>query len=96
MVGIRLNNGSIIKVGDKVAIETKSDDNEFFNAEWEIKEIRPKEMVMIVDHTNAQGYSTENLEIPLNMWEGVSIVELTSDDMAKDPNLAFRFRSKKS
>jgi hypothetical protein len=88
MIAVKMPDGSFVRIGD--TLEVESEGAPF--ASWYVKAVDVEKDLLIVDHTDAHGDITTNLEIPLSMWEGAEMVELTADEVNKDPNLAFRFR----
>ena len=88
MLVVRLQNGAIVQTGEE--LEVRSDGALF--AKWFVKEIDADKMEIVVDHTDAAGDFTPDLRIPINMWEGAEVIELTANDINKDPNLAFRLK----
>ena len=88
MIAVRMHNGAFAKIGDDLEVFS---DNELF-ARWLVVDIDAEKKEITVDQTDAEGYTAQGIKIPLNLWDGAEVVELTSDDINKDPNLAFRFR----
>ena len=90
MKAVKMPSGIIIRIGQELQIVF---DDGTHKATWIVKDISVSEQRIKVDQLDENNNLTQsNLRIPINMWEGAEVVEITADDVNNDPNLAFRLR----